>query len=235
MPVAGKAPLVAALALIVIAGGSLAAYKALVGPSGQQAEEASQAAEPSLGVQARLEVDDGILDGREVIVLGPEDARIYIYFFYDLYCPYCAMEMVESADYYAELASKYKVILVDFIVHEQGLEGHALLRCAAKQGAPILDVLSEWYEPVASGERPGIDKLRDILAKYGVNPDEDCASAEKDRALEISRLSAMLGVRGTPTVAIYDSETRTVLNAAIGYMGEEELRKFIESSIPSTP
>ena len=224
---AGKAVLAAVLVLAAVAGGFLLAYRPSGGPEGGQA-----VAEAAAALPARLEVDDGILKGMEVITLGPEDAGVYIYFFYDIYCPYCAMEVTESADYFAQLASKYKIILVDFIVHEQGLEGHALLRCAAGQGAPVLGVLATWYSKLVAGERPGIDDLRRILSDYGFSPDDACVGEQATKAMEVSRLSSMLGVRGTPTIAIYDAENGIVLNAAMGYMGEDKLREFIESSVP---
>ena len=225
---AGKAVLAAVLVLAAIAGGFLLAYR----PAGEASEGDRAVAEAAAALPARLEVDDGILEGMEVVTLGPEDASIYIYFFYDLYCPYCAMEVTESADYLAQLASRYKLVLVDFIVHEQGLEGHALLRCAARQGAPVLGVLATWYSKLVAGERPGIDALRQILSDYGYTPDDACVGEQASKAMEVSRLSSMLGVRGTPTIAIYDAENGIVLNAAMGYMSEDRLREFIESSVP---
>ena len=183
-------------------------------------------------VPARLEVDDGLLKGSQVIALGPEDADLYIYIFYDVYCPYCGMEMTESYKYFEYLAQEYKVILADFLIHESGLESHAVLRCAAGQGAPVLEVLAWWYSNILKGKDPGMDGLKSQLSdKWGVNVDQSCVDAEKDKVLEVTQVAAQLGVRGTPTMVVYDAKNGKVVDAVVGYLGEDKLKSFIENAV----
>jgi protein-disulfide isomerase len=183
-------------------------------------------------VPARLEVDDGLLKGMQVIALGPENASLYIYIFYDVYCPYCGMEMTESYKYFEYLAQEYKVILADFLIHESGLESHALLRCAAGQGAPLLEVLDWWYSNILKGKDPGADGLRSQLSKsWEVNVDQLCVDSEKDKVLEVTQAAAQLGVRGTPTLVVYDAKNGRVVDAVVGYLGEDKLKSFIENAV----
>jgi len=224
--------IIAALVLASAAGGY-----ALLSKRGEASQQAptggSQETTEGVGpVPARLEVDDGLLKGREVIALGPEEADLYIYIFYDVYCPYCGMEMTESYKYFEYLAKEYKVILADFLIHESGLEGHALLRCAASQGAPVLEVLAWWYSNILKGKDPGVDGLRSQLSKvWGVNVDQSCVDSEKDKVLEVTQAAAQLGVRGTPTLVVYDARDGRVVDAVVGYLGEDKLKSFIENAI----
>ncbi|GAB6148095.1 DsbA family protein [Stetteria hydrogenophila] len=227
------APKARVLAALLLLAAAVAGGYALLSTRGGGGGPAT--APPSDGVPARLEVDDGLLGGASVVALGPGDSSIRVYLFYDMYCPYCALEITESYRYLESLAGKYTVILAGLPVHRESIEPQAVVRCAAGKGAPVLEVLNWWYSSLLNGTDPGAEGLARMLSeKWGVDVGGSCVSAEEDNVLKVARAALSAGVEATPTVVVYDAAGGRVLGKLVGYHGLDELESFIEGAIAST-
>lgn len=216
--------------VLVIAIGSVLAYGLTSLYNGRQTTT-SQASPITGLIKARLETDTGLLNGSNVVVLGPENSSIYVYIFYDSYCPYCAREFTEDYSILSNLASEYKVILVDTIIHQESPPIHGILRCAAENGAPILDVLNWWYKNLLEGKDPGTSGLVKKLSTYNIQVNDTCIRSQENIAWKNTVAAQSIGVQGTPTLVIYSPSKHEILGGAMGYLPPSKLQETIQNAI----
>ncbi len=162
----------------------------------------------------------------------PDKADVIIYLFYDMQCPYCAMELVKTSDYLASVVSKNNasLVLVDLLVHEEAADRHAYIRCLAKKGAPVLAILHDYYsESMNKGSWLSLEALKRIAAKYGDwEISQDCINNEKKGLTDMRNWAiSELGVRGTPTIII-SSKTLQKAYMIPGYVEPQDLKNIID-------
>ncbi len=184
--------------------------------------------------RVRIDTNTRLLAGYPAIVIGPRDAKLELYVFYDLECPYCAREFTESLDYMVSLTEKgIKLVFADMVVHPQAVDMHAELRCIAANGGPYVEVLKDLYTRfIDKGEPPTMDYLKQLEAKYGYSAaNGDCVKKEKYNAVSMTQYAVQqLGIPGTPTKVIYDLEKNKAW-ALPGYTPLEAFKKYIEDAL----
>jgi len=239
----------AAIAVVVLIAIAIALWKTMQ-PQNQQtftttttpASTTEAPAAPKVLVSLKASVYSGplpmgtstLVSNYSYIYFGqpPDKAEVVIYLFYDAFCPYCAREVVESAEYLGSLAASGNVslVLVDTLVHDMAADRHGIFRCLAKQGAPVLAIMYEYYkESMDMGQwmKPG--SLMHIAEKYNATTDmASCINSEADEVKEMKQwVIGTIGIRGTPTVIIHSSKLGKAY-AVPGYVGLENLKKAIE-------
>ncbi len=163
-----------------------------------------------------------------VIAIGEDNSNGEVYVFYDFFCPYCAKEFSEAADYLKELTSKGVIVyLVDFLVHDKAIEHHAVLRCLADRGFDVLEILHKYSKRYQEKRKwPTVDEL---LAIAG-NPDvsNECIEAQKKEILVLKDIGVQeLGLSGTPTTVIWNKREKPT--GIPGYVPLDVYRKYIET------
>jgi len=182
-----------------------------------------------------MDANTRLLGGYPLVVVGPRDAKLELYIFYDLHCPYCAREFTESLDYMLSLTNRgVKLIFVDTVIHPEALDMHAELRCVALNGGPFIEILKDLYADfVKEGKPPSMDVLKQLESKYGYKgpSSSDCFKKEKYNAASMTQYAIQqLGIPGTPTKVIYNLE-RNKAWALPGYMPLEAFKKYMEDAI----
>ncbi|MEB3779384.1 MAG: thioredoxin domain-containing protein [Desulfurococcales archaeon] len=185
--------------------------------------------------EVRMDSNTRLLGGYPVVVVGPKDAKLELYVFYDLYCPYCAREFTESLDYMISLTERgVKLVFVDTVVHPEAVDMHAELRCVAASGGPYVEILKDLYASfVEEGKPPSMELLKQLESKYGYkgHSSGDCTKKEKFNAVSMTQYAIQqLGVPGTPTKVIYNLEKNKAW-ALPGYMPLEAFKGYMEDAI----
>ncbi len=185
--------------------------------------------------EIRMDSNTRLLGGYPAIVIGPKDAKLELYIFYDLYCPYCARDFTESLDYMMSLTERgVKLVFVDTVVHPEAVDMHAELRCVAFSGGPYIELLKDLYASfVEKDEPPSMEFLKQLESKYGYkgHSSNDCVKKEKYNVVSMTQYAIQqLGVPGTPTKVIYNLEKNKAW-ALPGYMPLEAFKRYMEDAI----
>ncbi|MCE4603140.1 MAG: thioredoxin domain-containing protein [Desulfurococcales archaeon] len=162
-----------------------------------------------------------------VPAVGPADARLQIYIFYSMFCPFCANEILNNLDYYLQLTSEgiARVYFVDF--PQQGAqELHAVLRCLAKNDGPFLEAMTSLYRILAEDKTlPTMDDMKKFLEERGITLDQACIEEELQDVARIASISyRTYDIRGTPTIVVYD----TVSDKAYMVVGEQKRENLVQ-------
>ncbi len=176
--------------------------------------------------------------GVPLVYIGapPDQAEVVVMVFYDMKCPYCALEFQNATKVLAKYLEKYdniSVILAGLIIHEDVKEYHAYIRCLAQQHAPILAILYEYYTITLNNQAwPSMEKLKSIASEYGNwSVSDDCIQKELQNLVRIDIWSLdTLQVHGTPTL-IVQSEKLDTAYVSSGLTSPDKLDSLLASLI----
>lgn len=165
-----------------------------------------------------------VLNRIEDVGLGfrAPNPKLLIVFFYDLYCPGCAVLEDEAGDYFIGLVDSGMASLyfVDYPVHKGIEKLHATFRCIYKKDPRnFLDTLRKHYEAYLLGKLRDEEILTDV--------DGNCIEYELPRVSEAKTLAKQLGVPGTPTIIVGNLE-KNLGQGIFGYSGLTRLMKLVE-------
>ncbi len=202
-----------ALVSIVVVSGGLIAYDVLyskkcdVGAVGALSD-----------ISVRFDGRSSLLPNLSLIAVGPDTARYEVYLFYDLYCPYCAWEFYESLHILLGYArsGKVKIYFVDTILHSEARESHGLLRSSVDfNGSFIKALYLASCRLHVEGRVPDAGYMKSLLGELNITVPSDRVQAETAKAQQITReaLRILLELQrspyvGTPTIVVYDVESR---------------------------
>ena len=168
--------------------------------------------------------------------IGSSNASVEVYTYTDLDCPYCARfftkvlpSLIEDYVGRGEVAVYFKPL----VVHEESMEGLALLTCyylSTNDSMGYYEALKELYEKaLKEGKPPTAEDVREVLSSVGrpVKGLDECvdvaATALKDESVEAVRR----GIGGTPGFIIW-SKGRGLGIVAVGLMSYDEFKGLIE-------
>ena len=174
--------------------------------------------------------------GAPLVYIGapPDKAEVTVLIFYDLQCPYCALEFHNASSILAKYLQHYdnlSIILVGFIVHDEAKDYHAYIRCLAEQKAPVLAILYEYYSNVIAAQSwPSFDKLKTIASQYGDwSIGDDCLQRQLSQLVRIDVWSYdTLRVDATPTMIVQSKKLGTAYLSR-GVTSPEKLDSLLAS------
>ena len=173
----------------------------------------------------------------DIPVVGNREAPIILYIFEDYWCPYCAKFYKVNHELITKLINNNTLQLhpLDFIVHRNVAELHALTRClyeyTGNSSIYFNITLDLYYGFIDKGERPTIDTVLGIINKSMsnemVNKIISCANDKVNEILdETNSFHDKYGVRATPTLLFWNRETGKGMLIE-GYIDEEEFKNII--------
>ncbi|MEM2420734.1 MAG: thioredoxin domain-containing protein [Acidilobaceae archaeon] len=186
------------------------------------------------GFHVYFDSNTSLFKGFKVPVVGSSKARYDVYIFHDLYCSFCAREMVESLGLIVNSVSdgKIRVAFIDFTVHAsqypEVIRSHALLRSTIDTDSLFLSLMYKaYYRLYSENKFPDPGFLSSLLNQSNLRVNESIVNEESSIVSALYRVSLSLGVRGTPTIIIYDREFNTILNVIEGYQGKDLIERIL--------
>ena len=169
--------------------------------------------------------------------LGSQDAPVRLYIFEDYLCPYCAKFYKDCYDHLVEKAKAglLQVVAVDFIVHREVLDAHALTRCLyaeTSNGSLYFQISDELYLKYYEGVSPTLQEAVTIAAEYVSNDTlaraKACMLSEREVIYNLT-LSAYykIGIGGTPTLLFWERDKKVGL-LFTGYIPWSQVEEVVD-------